>query len=201
MTGSTPKAGLVFDSAGNLYGTTAYGGGGSSGTVFKLSPMPTRAGPRAFSIASRAAAMVRIRIRTSFFDSGGNLYGTTYAGGGGASCNCGGGTVFKVTPNAGRTWKENTIYAFAGPPSVTLPPQPSRGILAILTGYAYETEPNKPIITGKTKGPDVITLDPAMLGHLAVGASQIPAWRGARNRAGALDDSRQKAGQGSETAP
>jgi uncharacterized repeat protein (TIGR03803 family) len=36
--GAYPKAGLVFDSAANLYGTTAYGGGGSSGTVFKLSP-------------------------------------------------------------------------------------------------------------------------------------------------------------------
>jgi hypothetical protein len=85
--------------------------------------------------------------------------------------------------------------------TVTFPPQPSRGILAILTGYAYETEPNKPIITGKTKGPDVITLDPATLGHLAGGASQIPAWRGERNRAGASDDSRRTAGQGSQAAP
>jgi hypothetical protein len=39
------------------------------------------------------------------------------------------------------------------------------------------------------------------LGHLAVGASQIPTWRGERNRAGALDDSRRKAGQGSRTVP
>jgi hypothetical protein len=74
-------------------------------------------------------------------------------------------------------------------------------IAATRTGYAYETIPNKPIITGKTKGPDVITLDPATLGHLAVGASQIPTWRGERNRAGALDDSRRKAGQGSRTVP
>jgi hypothetical protein len=40
---------------------------------------------------------------------------------------------------------------------------------ATLTGYAYETIPNKPIITGKTKGPDVITLEPATLGRLALG--------------------------------
>jgi len=46
-----------------------------------------------------------------------------------------------------------------------------------LTGYAYETVANKPIITGKTKGPDVITIQPASLGHLAAGASAIPAWR------------------------
>ena len=51
------------------------------------------------------------------------------------------------------------------------------GIYATLTGYAYETIPNKPIITGKTSGPDVITLDPATLGHLAQGASGIPTWR------------------------
>lgn len=54
----------------------------------------------------------------------------------------------------------------------------SKGRLtATLTGYAYETVPNKPILTGKTKGPDVVTLEPATLGHLAQGASQIQAWR------------------------
>jgi hypothetical protein len=52
-----------------------------------------------------------------------------------------------------------------------------RGIFATLTGYAYETIPNKPIITGKTTGPDVVTLDPATLGHLAQGAPGISAWR------------------------
>jgi hypothetical protein len=51
------------------------------------------------------------------------------------------------------------------------------GITAVVTGYAYETIPNKPIITGKTKGPDVVTLQPATLGHLATGASAMPAWR------------------------
>jgi hypothetical protein len=42
-------------------------------------------------------------------------------------------------------------------------------VSGLLTGYAYETVPKKPIITGKTKGPDVITLEPASLGHLALG--------------------------------
>jgi hypothetical protein len=71
----------------------------------------------------------------------------------------------------------------------------------VLTGYAYETVPNKPIITGKIKGPDVITLDPATLGHLAGGASHIPAWHGTRNRAEAFEDSRQQTGQGSQAVP
>jgi hypothetical protein len=46
-------------------------------------------------------------------------------------------------------------------------------ITATLTGYAYETIPNKPIIAGKTKGPDVVTAQPetvpGSLGRLALG--------------------------------
>jgi len=56
-------------------------------------------------------------------------------------------------------------------------PPASGGIQATLTGYAYETIPNKPIIAGKTKGPDVITLEPVTLGRLAQGASGMSAWR------------------------
>jgi hypothetical protein len=61
--------------------------------------------------------------------------------------------------------------------AVTLPGGAS-GIQATLTGYAFETIPNKPIVTGKTKGPDVVTWKPATLGRLAQGASGISAWRG-----------------------
>ncbi len=46
-----------------------------------------------------------------------------------------------------------------------------RYVTAMLTGYAYETIPGKAIIAGKTKGPDVITLEPSSLGALAAGAS------------------------------
>jgi hypothetical protein len=54
---------------------------------------------------------------------------------------------------------------------------------AVLTGYAYETVPNKPIVTGKRRGPDVVPDDAATLGHLALGASQISGSR--RNEAAA----------------
>jgi hypothetical protein len=47
--------------------------------------------------------------------------------------------------------------------SKTFPPY------ATLTGYAYETMPNKPITTGKTEGKDVITVEPATLGRMALG--------------------------------
>jgi hypothetical protein len=46
-------------------------------------------------------------------------------------------------------------------------------ITATLTGYAYETVPNKPIIAGKTKGPDVVTVEPASLGRLAQGSAGL----------------------------
>ncbi len=36
--GVDPEAGLIFDAAGNLYGTTAGGGTYSGGTVFELTP-------------------------------------------------------------------------------------------------------------------------------------------------------------------
>ena len=62
---------------------------------------------------------------------------------------------------------------------VSVHPIPNQGgFNATLTGYAYESIPNKPIIAGKTKGPDVITLEPATLGQLAQGSSGISAWRG-----------------------
>ena len=36
---------------------------------------------------------------------------------------------------------------------------------------------SNPILAGKAKGPDIITLQPASLGHLAHGAAAITAWR------------------------
>ena len=58
------------------------------------------------------------------------------------------------------------------------------GLQATLTGHAYETVPNKPIVTGKTKGPDVVIFEPASLGRLAQGASGIAAWRTNQQPAG-----------------
>jgi hypothetical protein len=53
----------------------------------------------------------------------------------------------------------------------------SRTIQAVLTGYAYETVANKSIVAGKTKGADVVSVQPVSLGHLAQGASAISVWR------------------------
>jgi hypothetical protein len=62
------------------------------------------------------------------------------------------------------------------------------GISATLTGYAYETVPNRPIVTGKISGPDIASpVDPAAmltpfdtsatLGMLARGADSLAIWR------------------------
>jgi uncharacterized repeat protein (TIGR03803 family) len=105
--GSTPFSSVVFDLAGNLYGTTEVGGGGV-GTVFELSPEENgswtetvlfRFPPNGTSGTQPAAGMV--------FDAAGNLYGTTGAGGTGN-----GGTVFELKRQASGTWQEKVLYSF-----------------------------------------------------------------------------------------
>jgi hypothetical protein len=66
---------------------------------------------------------------------------------------------------------------------------PNSSITAILTGYAYETIPNKAIIAGKTKGTEDTSVEesnatptapipePATLGMLAMGAPGLSIWR------------------------
>jgi uncharacterized repeat protein (TIGR03803 family) len=58
LDGAVPKAGLIFDAAGNLYGTTSGGGAYSYGTVFELSPpsSPALLGRRPCYIASAQIA-------------------------------------------------------------------------------------------------------------------------------------------------
>jgi len=61
------------------------------------------------------------------------------------------------------------------------------GFPAVITGYAYETIPNKSIVTGKTKGPDEISVEgmdsarttpeSGTLGALAIGAPGLAIWR------------------------
>jgi len=114
--GALPVAGLIFDQAGNLYGTTESGGANDAGTVFKLMPKADGSWTESVlhSFCSRTncddgAAPVSALI----FDQAGNLYGTTPYGG--KLRNCGGttcGVVFRLTPNADGSWKENVLHNF-----------------------------------------------------------------------------------------
>jgi uncharacterized repeat protein (TIGR03803 family) len=89
--GSFPGAGLIADSAGNVYGTTAYGGMGNAGTVFKLAPNGTETVLYAFTGGSDGAnPAAHLTIDK------GRLYGTTYQGGGTGCFENGCGTVFNL---------------------------------------------------------------------------------------------------------
>ena len=116
--GSGPTStNLVFDQAGNLYGTTEYGGSGSGGecfggcgTVFELSPSSggwTFSVIHSFQYNGIDGTMPQYGV---ILDPAGNLYGTTEYGGN-ASGQYGGGTAFEMSPSGG-TWTEDILYNY-----------------------------------------------------------------------------------------
>jgi hypothetical protein len=52
-----------------------------------------------------------------------------------------------------------------------------RRYLQYIDGYAYESVPNRPILAGETKGKSDETVSNPTLGHLALGAPGLAAWR------------------------
>jgi len=110
--GANPYAGLVRDSAGNLYGTTNQGGTSGVGTVFKLTAAGKETVLHSFvgyptDGLYPDAGLVR--------DSGGNLYGTTDEGGSpGATCSAAApcGTVFKLGRHSSGQWEVALLHSF-----------------------------------------------------------------------------------------
>jgi len=105
--GAEPWGSLVFDAAGNLYGTTQHGGTPSDGgVVFKLSPSGNGWSETViYSFESGADGCQPTAGLT--IDSLGNLYGTT------TSCGINFGTVFELSPS-GDAWNETTLWEFGG---------------------------------------------------------------------------------------
>jgi uncharacterized repeat protein (TIGR03803 family) len=103
--GARPKAGLVFDQKGNLYGTTEGGGAHGGGVVFKLAPEGQETVLYSFCAQNRENPCTDGYILDAgvVLDQKGNLYGTSDLGG---ASNC--GVVFKVTPEG----KETVLYNF-----------------------------------------------------------------------------------------
>ncbi len=129
--GESPAGGVIIDSAGNLYGTTAYGGTGDCvllgvsagcGIVYELSPPQQKGGQWTETIlySFQSGNDGYFPWGDLTFDAKGNLYGATqYGGGKGTSCDpyfqyC--GTVFEMSPpkKKGGSWTEKVLHSFAG---------------------------------------------------------------------------------------
>jgi len=129
--GAYPQAGLIADPAGNFYGTTRDGGGNHGcpdgnygcGTVFKLTPNGAETVLYAFTGASDGAEPYGGVVA----DEGGNLYGTTIAGG-----NEDLGVVFKLSWEG----KLRSLHIFAGTSDGAWP---EAGVILGKTGELYGT--------------------------------------------------------------
>jgi uncharacterized repeat protein (TIGR03803 family) len=104
--GSVPYFSYVlFDSEGNLYGTTYGGGSYGYGVVFELSPVGTSWTETV--LYSFAGGMDDANpLNGLIMDAAGNLYGRTYVSGGGN------GTIFELS-KSGNAWTKQVIYSSA----------------------------------------------------------------------------------------
>ena len=121
--GANPLGGLVFDTKGNLFGTTSNGGAGSfpGGTIYELSPPATTGGSwtetTLFDFTTGNTAVGLNPQGTMAMDAAGNLFGVAGAGGNGAAGSCGDtgcGTAFELQPPsvAGGNWTIIDIHDF-----------------------------------------------------------------------------------------
>jgi uncharacterized repeat protein (TIGR03803 family) len=117
---------LVRDAAGNLYGTTNFGGASDAGVVFKLSPAGTEAVLHTFTAGADGGYPFAGLVR----DAAGNLYGTTWDGG--AS---GYGVVFKLGPSG----TETLLHSFTGPNGNLDGAAPYAGLIQDAGGNLYGT--------------------------------------------------------------
>ena len=102
-----PSTGLVEDSAGNLYGTSSQGGLGF-GTAYELSPAMGGGWNESLIYLFAGGADAAQPSGSLIFDSSGNLYGVSQAGGANNR-----GTVYELSPSASG-WTEKILYSFAG---------------------------------------------------------------------------------------
>ena len=134
--GGFPFGGLIFDAAGNLYGSTSSGGSGAGGTVFELSP--SGGGWTLQTLCSFAGFAPGSGPKSALtMDAAGNLYGTTYGDGA-----FGDGMVFKAS-RSGNNWACTDLFDFNGDLGLF----PIGGVAVDangnLFGTASETESNR----------------------------------------------------------
>jgi uncharacterized repeat protein (TIGR03803 family) len=143
--GCQPESGLISDGLGNLYGTTATGGGIYSecrfgcGTVFEVSPKAGGSWTEKVLYSFNPTRQDGYQpYATLIFDASGNLYGTTQYGGSG-SCDdgqgVGCGVVFELTPKTGGGWAEKILHNFNGKDGA----YPVAGLIFDASGNLYGT--------------------------------------------------------------
>lgn len=132
--GQNPVGGLVFDSAGNLWGST-QGGGNGNGTVFELTPNPDGTYTESTLFMFTGASTGFDPNTDLVIDRAGNLYGTAVNGG------LGHGVVFRVTPQPGGGVKESIIHAFVLCNATVCPDgiSPFNGLTIDANGTLYGT--------------------------------------------------------------
>ena len=140
--GGSPNAGLIFDQAGNLYGTTQWGGSSNCqygcGVVFELTPNADGAWTESVLYSFTGGKDGGQPWASLIFDAVGNLYGTT-PGGGNPNCHglfSGCGVVFKLAPNGDGTWTESVLHGFTGGKDGEMP---EAGLIFDQTGNLYGT--------------------------------------------------------------
>jgi uncharacterized repeat protein (TIGR03803 family) len=121
--GGLPTADMIRDTAGNLYGNTAYGGASNNGTVFKLRRAGTETWLYSFTGGPKDGAIPNGGL---IRDAAGNLYGTTLYGG---KFNL--GTVYKLDKNG----HETVLHSFAGTDGAN----PQAGLIWDAAGNFYGT--------------------------------------------------------------
>jgi len=144
--GGGPFAGVILDSAGNLYGTTTVGGAHGWGVVYKLDPATDK---MAVLHAFTGGADGGLPATGLIHDAAGNLYGTTTGGG-----PDGWGVVYKVDP-ATRT--ETVLHSFTGRADGAIP----AGVFLDSDGNLYGTTNRGGARPGNEGYGVVYKLDPA----------------------------------------
>jgi uncharacterized repeat protein (TIGR03803 family) len=130
--GSAPISGLIRDRSGNLYGTTSQGGVANVGTVFRLSHNKEGWKETVLHSFTGSSGDGAVPYAGSLaFDTAGNLYGTTSAGG---SVNS--GTVFELMRPKSRVATESILYSFLGGSSGSAP---YTGVIIDSAGTLYGT--------------------------------------------------------------
>jgi uncharacterized repeat protein (TIGR03803 family) len=130
--GGNPRASrLIFDQAGNIYGTTGDGGAYGAGTVFMLTPNSSGGWTESVLYSFTGGSDGADPWAGVIFDSAGNLYGTATAGGA-----YGAGVVFQLTPNSDGTWTEGVLYTFTGGSDGA---DPAAGLIFDSVGNLYGT--------------------------------------------------------------